>query len=113
MQLLLFRSNDMLHLKKIVNIQLLVSLAGTNDGGSYATISHTHARARTHARTHARIERHIKVIVFVISACAANCNACTEAGQCTAGQCVTGYTNGPNNDCVGDYVSITFNSNLP
>ena len=28
------------------------------------------------------------------------------AEQCTAGQCVTGYTNGSNNTCVGDYVSL-------
>ena len=33
-------------------------------------------------------------------ACASNCNTCTDAGQCTYGQCSTGYMSGTNNDCV-------------
>ena len=32
--------------------------------------------------------------------CASNCIYCTVASQCTTGQCVTGYTYGPNNLCV-------------
>ena len=33
-------------------------------------------------------------------ACAANCNSCTVAGQCTSGQCATGYKDGTSNNCV-------------